>query len=221
MVLLVRRLFLPNKRDFESNEIGMSNAKYILNVQLSWSHWGFLTSSMCDLHINWCYFSFCVAAGEQPWTSSHRWSALSSSSPSCPPFPTAPLPCCVRSGAPARTCCRPTRCFVPRRASSSSHPTSTARRPSSGWWTTSSRRWGTATLPTCPAWSELSLLNTFTFWFSPTFYTLLFPPSSLLQMPLWCYNLFLKRCCNKHLKQYILSKVGWIFNNSSYNSHIS
>ncbi|CAJ1066296.1 leucine-rich repeat and fibronectin type III domain-containing protein 1-like protein, partial [Xyrichtys novacula] len=51
-------------------------------------------------------------AGEKPWMSSPRCSALSSSSStsSCPPSPPAPPPCCARSAAPARTCCRPTRC---------------------------------------------------------------------------------------------------------------
>lgn len=108
--------------------------------------------------MNWCVPNFSVAAGEQPWISSPCWSALSSSS-SCPPSPPAPHPCCVRSGARAKICCRPTRCFAPRQASSSFRPTLTARRLNSGWWTTSLRRWGTVTSPTWPAWSELTFLT--------------------------------------------------------------
>lgn len=121
---------------FKSNKevmtLGGEKTFESLNVAFNSMRFVFCTSS--DV------LSLYIAAGEQPWTSSPHWSALSSSASSCAASPPVRPPCCVRSGAPARTCCRPTRCSVPRRASSSCRPISTGRRRSSDWWTTSSQR---------------------------------------------------------------------------------
>lgn len=127
--LILEMFCLCNKQEqkskrWKSLQLSTTRSKAAFNDQALHS---FLSSLRCQSNV----VCLRVSATEQPWTSSPRCSALSSSAPCCPASPPARPPCCVQSAAPARTCCRPTRCCVPRRAFSSYRPTSTDRRRSS------------------------------------------------------------------------------------------